>query len=668
MSFRRVQNNGVSNLSTYKSKSYIYGSDWVRNPTWLTMPSITSSNEEVDMLVAVYPESNFIAFTFNTSSGTYHVDWGDTQTSDIVSTVGAYHQYDYNDANLVGTDGPVTFTASTSKVNRTSHGYTNGMTISFAIINTTTGITANQYYYVVNATTNDFQLSSTPDGSPITLTNDGTGSILPYKQAIIKVTPNTGGATLTTVNLQVRHTASLLQTYTQPILDLTISANCSSLTIAGGTVPTTRLERCRILRHNSTSFSNLFQNSYSLQSVYIADYTSVTTVNSMFNSCYALKSIPLFNTSSVTDFTSFCQACYSLQVVPNFNTSSAQNMGSMFFNCRSLSSVPLFNTASVTNMTTMFSSCFSLQSVPLFNTASVTNMSGMFQSCYMLQSVPLFNTASVTNMSSMFTSCVSLQSVPLFNTSNVTDTSSMFSACNSLDSIPQFNLSKVTTALNMFQNCYTLKYVPNLDLSSATSISGMFQSCTSLMYAPTLTTTSSLTTTASTFQTCLKLISVPLFNTSGVNTMNSMFNGCTALQYIPLFNTSSVTSMSSMFNGCTSLKSVPALNTSLVSAFSSIVTACQSLNDFNITSAGAATASSGYNTMFSSCTSLSKITTTGFKFTFTVTACKLSPAALDAIYTGLATVTGQTITVTNNWGTASDTPSIATAKGWTVTG
>jgi hypothetical protein len=28
----------------------------------------------------------------------------------------------------------------------------------------------------------------------------------------------------------------------------------------------------------------------------------------------------------------------------------------------------------------------------------------------------------------------------------------------------------------------------------------------------------------------------------------------------------------------------------------------------------------------------------------------------------------RTITVTGNYGTASDTPSIATAKGWTVTG
>jgi hypothetical protein len=43
--------------------------------------------------------------------------------------------------------------------------------------------------------------------------------------------------------------------------------------------------------------------------------------------------------------------------------------------------------------------------------------------------------------------------------------------------------------------------------------------------------------------------------------------------------------------------------------------------------------------------------------------------ALNEIFTGLPVVTGQTITVSNNFGTgeAGYNPSIATAKGWTVT-
>jgi hypothetical protein len=72
--------------------------------------------------------------------------------------------------------------------------------------------------------------------------------------------------------------------------------------------------------------------------------------------------------------------------------------------------------------------------------------------------------------------------------------------------------------------------------------------------------------------------------------------------------------------------------------------------------------------MFNSCNSLARIEASDFRFTFTVANCKLSAAALDEIYTNLPTVTGQTITVSGNYGIAGDDPTIATAKGWTVTG
>jgi hypothetical protein len=83
---------------------------------------------------------------------------------------------------------------------------------------------------------------------------------------------------------------------------------------------------------------------------------------------------------------------------------------------------------------------------------------------------------------------------------------------------------------------------------------------------------------------------------------------------------------------------------------------------------GSVTSSANYSNMFQNCPSLSQIKVTGIKFTSSVTACKLSAAALNEIYTNLATVTSQTITVTNNHGTNADDPTIATAKGWTVTG
>jgi hypothetical protein len=72
--------------------------------------------------------------------------------------------------------------------------------------------------------------------------------------------------------------------------------------------------------------------------------------------------------------------------------------------------------------------------------------------------------------------------------------------------------------------------------------------------------------------------------------------------------------------------------------------------------------------MFGSCTQLANIDAYNFKFSFSVTSCKLSAAALDKLYGNLFTTTAQTITVTTNPGTATDNTALATAKGWAVTG
>jgi len=66
---------------------------------------------------------------------------------------------------------------------------------------------------------------------------------------------------------------------------------------------------------------------------------------------------------------------------------------------------------------------------------------------------------------------------------------------------------------------------------------------------------------------------------------------------------------------------------------------------------------------------LRRMRATGMNASFDVSNNNLDSTALDEIYTNAsATGAGKTITVTGNWGAANDTPSIATAKGWAVTG
>ena len=477
---------------------------WVRNPSWPACEANAGDNR-VRGLYAVWPDNgNFIAMTV---AGAYTVDYGDGTTTNYTTGSTAYYKYDYADADLAGTDAPVTFTDTGDLVTRTAHGYTDGMRVQFFNITSTTGIVNAQFYFVINATTNTFQVSATTGGVALALTTDGTGTLLPHKIATVTITPQ-GGSNLTSINFFVKHNqAGLVDGYSTGWLDIAIAApSCTVLTIGSttgsSTVRHSYLERVRLNQLGSiTSFANLFRTiCFRLKNVEISDtITSVTNTQFMFQGCRSIVSFSLFNTSNVTD------------------------MKNMFQNCPSISTVPLFNTSNVTDMQYMFQNGQSLVDVPFFNTSSVTNMTSMFQGCGIISTVPLFNTSSVQNMTTMFWQCTSLQTIPLFNTSAVTNMSSMFNSCNSLTSVPALVMTAVTSSDN----------------------------------------------------------------------------------------------------------------------FSSI---------------------------FETNNNLTRIEAKNFRFTFSVSSCKLSGTALNEIYTNLPTVTSQTITVTGNYGTATDTPSIATAKGWTVTG
>ena len=479
---------------------------WVRNPSWAALPDPTGLAKFVG-LHAVYVESNFLALSASGSLG-YTVDWGDgTAAENIATGVTAYHQYDYAAAGLASTNAPVTLTDAGDLVTRTAHGYADGMTVQFYNIVTTTGLTDNYTYFVISATANTFQVSLTTGGSAVALTTDGTATLLNYKQAIVSIVPQ-GAGTFTALNLNIKHNQTGLNVYSSGFLDIALAGSAmTTLAIGGTNVVLADLEQAKIIGTNLiNSFSAMFQNCYSLQSVPLLDTAAGITFTSMFNSCTSLQSVPLFNTALGTNFSSMFSSCNSLTSVPLLNTASGTNFTSMFSACNSLTSVPLLNTASGTNFTSMFTGCTSLQSVPLFNTALGTAFANMFQSCSALQSVPLFNTALGANFTSMFNACYSLPSVPLLNTA-------------------------AGTAFDfMFNSCYSLQSVPLLNTASGTGFSSMFNSC-------------------------LALQSVPLFNTAAGTSFTLMLSTCRSLQSVPLFNTAAGTSFTSMFSACPSLAS-----------------------------------------------------------------------------------------------------------------
>jgi len=97
-------------------------------------------------------------------------------------------------------------------------------------------------------------------------------------------------------------------------------------------------------------------------------------------------------------------------------------------------------------------------------------------------------------------------------------------------------------------------------------------------------------------------------------------------------------------------------------------TSVRAIKNINVNCSGvtSAPASPFYATGF---TNVASIILTGLKYAVSIIGMRLDGVALDALYTSLGTAAGaQTLTVTTNHGTVDDTPSIATAKGWTVSG
>jgi surface protein len=260
-----------------------------------------------------------------------------------------------------------------------------------------------------------------------------------------------------------------------------------------------------------------------------------------------------------------------------------------------------------------------LERVNISAIGNITSAFNMFNACTSLQSVLLFNTASVTNMNSMFAGCATLTSVPLFNTASVNNMGFMFLGCSEIQSIPLFNTASVTNMGNMFQGCTILQSIPLFNTESVNSMANMFQSCVALQ-------------------------SVPLFNTASVTNMSFMFSACTSLQSIPLFNTASVTNVSFMFQNARALKTIPEINLNSVTT-------------------------SGNTNGFVSSSTISRCRAINIGATISFATQKLSRTALVEIFNNLKTVSGQTITITGNFGISSLTAAdrlIATSKGWTI--
>ena len=307
-------------------------------------------------------------------------------------------------------------------------------------------------------------------------------------------------------------------------------------------------EITKVKFYNINSYQgNSYNCTYKLDLSWVNTYKFNSMYN-MFSGCSSLTNLDVsnFNTSNVTDMRSMFNNCSSLTYldVSNFNTSKVTSIYMVFYKCNALTylDVSKWDTSKVTSMYGMFYNCNKLTRLDVsnFNTSNVTDMNYMFNICSSITylDVSKWDTSKVTNMQYVFNGCMSLTSLDVskWDTSKVTSMYGMFYNCNNLTSldVSNFNTSNVIEMYAMFSGCNNLTSldVSNFNTSKVTNMNFMFTNCNNLTS-----------------------LDVSNFNTSNVTSMQYMFFGCRSLTKLDLskWNVSNVTNISNIFNYCSSL-------------------------------------------------------------------------------------------------------------------
>lgn len=123
-----------------------------------------------------------IALTGNYGLGTTVAKTGTTSAGNVTITMTNTASLEVG-MQVIGTGTPLTtalaisFNGTFNIVQAPGHGLQNGDMISFATITSSIGLSVHTIYYVVNKNNDDFQLSETPSGAVIDLTNSASGTM-----------------------------------------------------------------------------------------------------------------------------------------------------------------------------------------------------------------------------------------------------------------------------------------------------------------------------------------------------------------------------------------------------------------------------------------------------------------------------------------------------------
>lgn len=376
---------------------------WVRPVDWLEVPELELTDDKVQLLFAIIPNTtqNYLAFV---CTGNYTVDWGDGNTENVASGVKAQHQYDWNDID------PLTLT---------SDGYLQTLVV----------ITPNGG--VLSTVNFEQEHSAAPSGA----------SNLKFFEFVVNC-PSATQLNLTYFNESTQH----------------IILGANNVTVWSDLFSASGLYRfqCKASMSHVTTMDYAFSLCNQLVEVIfdIPDFSSCGNFYRCFNYTNLVNAPEMiFNPNIEVWLDDMFEFCSSLKTVPAYvGTGGVTSITSMFGYCLSLAEVPLFDTSGVVWFDNMFDNCVSLKTVPLFDTSSGEHFYRMFYYAISLTQIPAFDTSAAVTMQD-FVNGTPIAVIPAYNLSNCSDpnTATLCSA-SAYDAITSYNATgmKVTFSLANF--------------------------------------------------------------------------------------------------------------------------------------------------------------------------------------------------------------------------
>lgn len=245
----------------------------------------------------------------------------------------------------------------------------------------------------------------------------GTECTRGYRQAIVTITPQ-ATFNLTKLDLNIKYSASLANGLANQWLDIKMAGvNFNILSISSTISQSKWLEQFDFIGTNAIpSLNGCFRNAVSLKKVVNLYSNNVTVFQEMFSGCSSLTTLPTLNISSIFTILEFIQSTsvQKASFMTSISPTVIANSGRLFYLANGLIEVPLIDTSATTTLGFYFSSCNNLKVIPLLNTSNNTSLS-QFASNSGVQLIEALDCNLVTNFGSWVNNCPNLSRIKIRN-------------------------------------------------------------------------------------------------------------------------------------------------------------------------------------------------------------------------------------------------------------